>query len=344
MDADGTNVDLLTPLEFGENAFRASPDWSPDGQVRRVSVADGWHLPGVDDQPARPEPEAAHERRRATRIPRGRRTDDTSCSSRPQRRRSSSGCSTPRQGARASSRVGLPCAIPPGRRASRRIDFRVTCRLHQSHSGDPHDPSSRRSLVRSRPGPRVGLDACRKKPEPRRRRPGAAAGVERRRAREAPRRFHRRGSCGAASRRFDRARERATRQTTRRARAKHAPRSPQKVYFDYDQDVLRDDARAVLDAKAAVLAANPAVTLVDHRPHRRAWHGGVQPRARPAPRRAGEALSASKGVADNASRHAEHGRFAAGVAGHRRDGVPAEPSRGVRGDERQRRRSCVPRS
>ena len=32
MDADGTNVDLLTPLEFGENAHRAAPDWSPDGR------------------------------------------------------------------------------------------------------------------------------------------------------------------------------------------------------------------------------------------------------------------------------------------------------------------------
>jgi TolB protein len=33
MDADGTNVDLLTPLEFGQNAYRASPDWSPDGRL-----------------------------------------------------------------------------------------------------------------------------------------------------------------------------------------------------------------------------------------------------------------------------------------------------------------------
>ena len=32
MDADGTDVDLLTPLDFGENAYRASPDWSPDGR------------------------------------------------------------------------------------------------------------------------------------------------------------------------------------------------------------------------------------------------------------------------------------------------------------------------
>ena len=36
----------------------------------------------------------------------------------------------------------------------------------------------------------------------------------------------------------------------------------QRIYFDYDRDVLRDDARTVLDAKAAVLVANPAVTLV----------------------------------------------------------------------------------
>jgi peptidoglycan-associated lipoprotein len=36
----------------------------------------------------------------------------------------------------------------------------------------------------------------------------------------------------------------------------------QVVYFDYDKDVLRDDARVILDAKAAILVANPAVTLV----------------------------------------------------------------------------------
>lgn len=36
----------------------------------------------------------------------------------------------------------------------------------------------------------------------------------------------------------------------------------QRIYFDYDKDVLRDDARTVLDAKAAVLVANPPVTLV----------------------------------------------------------------------------------
>ncbi len=33
IDADGTNTDLLTPLEFGENAYRGNPDWSPDGRT-----------------------------------------------------------------------------------------------------------------------------------------------------------------------------------------------------------------------------------------------------------------------------------------------------------------------
>jgi TolB protein len=33
IEADGTNTDLLTPLEFGENAYRANPDWSPDGRT-----------------------------------------------------------------------------------------------------------------------------------------------------------------------------------------------------------------------------------------------------------------------------------------------------------------------
>jgi peptidoglycan-associated lipoprotein len=36
----------------------------------------------------------------------------------------------------------------------------------------------------------------------------------------------------------------------------------QKVYFDFDQDALRDDAQQVLDAKVPILVANPRVTLV----------------------------------------------------------------------------------
>jgi peptidoglycan-associated lipoprotein len=36
----------------------------------------------------------------------------------------------------------------------------------------------------------------------------------------------------------------------------------QPVYFDYDKDQIRDDARVVLDSKAAILSANPSVTYV----------------------------------------------------------------------------------
>jgi peptidoglycan-associated lipoprotein len=36
----------------------------------------------------------------------------------------------------------------------------------------------------------------------------------------------------------------------------------QRVYFDFDRDQLRDDATATLDAKAAVLLANPNVSLL----------------------------------------------------------------------------------
>ena len=33
MDTDGTNVELLTPFEFGDQFYRSSPDWSPDGRT-----------------------------------------------------------------------------------------------------------------------------------------------------------------------------------------------------------------------------------------------------------------------------------------------------------------------
>jgi peptidoglycan-associated lipoprotein len=36
----------------------------------------------------------------------------------------------------------------------------------------------------------------------------------------------------------------------------------QVVYFDFDKDLLRDDARAVLDAKAAVLGANSGIAII----------------------------------------------------------------------------------
>ena len=33
MDADGSNVQLLTPYTAGTRSYRASPDWSPDGRA-----------------------------------------------------------------------------------------------------------------------------------------------------------------------------------------------------------------------------------------------------------------------------------------------------------------------
>lgn len=33
MDADGTNTDLLTSFDFGDQNYRSDPDWSPDGRL-----------------------------------------------------------------------------------------------------------------------------------------------------------------------------------------------------------------------------------------------------------------------------------------------------------------------
>ena len=32
MDADGTNADIFTAFDFGDQNYRASPDWSQDGR------------------------------------------------------------------------------------------------------------------------------------------------------------------------------------------------------------------------------------------------------------------------------------------------------------------------
>jgi len=40
-DVDGTNVDLLTPYEFGDQNYRSGPDWSPDGRVIAFSSLTG---------------------------------------------------------------------------------------------------------------------------------------------------------------------------------------------------------------------------------------------------------------------------------------------------------------
>jgi peptidoglycan-associated lipoprotein len=106
----------------------------------------------------------------------------------------------------------------------------------------------------------AGLDACRKKvdtaPIPAGT-PAAAAGdngaAQRRADSLAADLAHRRADSLAALQRSV--------GDASRAQADMTQLLLQKIYFDYDQDVLRDDASAALEAKAAVLLANPGVTL-----------------------------------------------------------------------------------
>jgi peptidoglycan-associated lipoprotein len=56
--------------------------------------------------------------------------------------------------------------------------------------------------------------------------------------------------------------EAAARERDQRAAGDLAAVLVQKVYFDYDQDALRDDARAVLDAKVPILQANQGITVL----------------------------------------------------------------------------------
>jgi peptidoglycan-associated lipoprotein len=59
----------------------------------------------------------------------------------------------------------------------------------------------------------------------------------------------------------ERAAREAAAASDRRSAGEAAAVLAQKVYFDYDRDNLRDDARATLDAKVPILIANPSVTL-----------------------------------------------------------------------------------
>jgi peptidoglycan-associated lipoprotein len=105
-----------------------------------------------------------------------------------------------------------------------------------------------------------GLQACRKKPEAA---PEPVAAVQpvsdpnaaQRRADSLAALAAQRTADSLAAARATAVNEEGTQAALRRILA-------QVVYFDFDKDQLRDDARAVLDAKATVLAANGGVTIV----------------------------------------------------------------------------------
>jgi peptidoglycan-associated lipoprotein len=105
-----------------------------------------------------------------------------------------------------------------------------------------------------------GLQACRKKPaaapEPSTAVPVSDGGAAQRRADSlAALAAKRQADSLAAARSAANANEEGAQAALRRVLA-------QVVYFDYDKDNLRDDARAVLDAKASVLAANSGITII----------------------------------------------------------------------------------
>ena len=102
--------------------------------------------------------------------------------------------------------------------------------------------------------------ACKKKPEPA---PAPAPPPPPAPAPAAPR--VNQDSIDAARRAADAAAARAAAdaEARRRAAEMESVRSAiaAKVYFDYDKDEIRDDARATLDTKVAILNANTAVRL-----------------------------------------------------------------------------------
>jgi peptidoglycan-associated lipoprotein len=103
----------------------------------------------------------------------------------------------------------------------------------------------------------AGLGACRRRVVPAA--APAASGVDAQRQADslaALRAQQRADSIAAAE-----AAARAAAASDQRSAGELAAVLTQRVYFDYDRDDLRDDARAVLDAKVPILLANPGVTV-----------------------------------------------------------------------------------
>ena len=103
----------------------------------------------------------------------------------------------------------------------------------------------------------AGLDACRRKAVPTPTPVAKTNGQSNADSLAALRAQQRADSIAAA----ERAAREAAAASDRRTAGELAAVLTQKVYFDYDRDVLRDDARATLDAKVPILVANPNVTV-----------------------------------------------------------------------------------
>ncbi len=123
-------------------------------------------------------------------------------------------------------------------------------------------PSARRSIPAARAGvlflvAAASVAACRKKPQaaptPTPTVNQDSIDAERRRA----------DSIAAARQREQEERDRLAREAAERERRMNEARSAltAAVYFDYDAAEIRDDARAVLEAKLPLLTANPGLRL-----------------------------------------------------------------------------------
>ena len=112
MDADGSNVQLLTPYKAGVRSYRASPDWSPDGRAVAYEQQNGnfqiWSMCAIAFRSSSP-------MKVRTKILRGRPTEGTSSSHRREVVTSSCGFSIPSPAALASSRMREEQDWPRGR-------------------------------------------------------------------------------------------------------------------------------------------------------------------------------------------------------------------------------------
>ena len=234
--------------------------------------------------------EATDERRRSTRIQRGRPMRGIWCSRRRERESSSCSFSIRSPGAPVSSRTRVALVWRHGpTRWGTAAEHAPRARSRVSHLVS-HLVSLRFTIVPSLERPhyertlavRCLLDCrrtgARRLPQEGRARAGARAG--------------RCARTSAARLRPHRRRLRAP-TTDDAARARDAARASltAPIYFDLDSDALTDADRAALDAKVGILNASSGVKIRVGRPHRRAWLRRIQSRARTAPRRGGQALS-----------------------------------------------------